>query len=325
MSLSVLTVALSISLPLYCPRTRHTHGTGTRQRAREVFCGYGRWGVFGSPFDGWLMFDGLRCISFFDVTSNAWKLLSVEVNMETTAISEILQSARVRPVTRFSMEHTMSSLARRAHMCRRRSVYDPHVSFLRTFQFFLRAARHPVDSDGRPTAGAQVLARIPMVVPRHPCHSGPALHCRVPSRSERCLHSKSDRYFFVVVDCDWSYLLSVELLSCLDLISFFQWFSPRTDWCQQATAVTSFPSVTSHPSHTYKDSDLGAPNHLPRTRTKPPAPRRSLTSVLYPVTPHVHHCADKNNRKRSPRTARSPSSPRHGNLYWSLPFKKWLH
>ena len=34
-------------------------------------------------------------------------------------------------------------------------------------------------------------------------------------RSERCLLSKSDRYFFVVVDCDESYLLSVELLSCL--------------------------------------------------------------------------------------------------------------
>ena len=53
---------------------------------------------------------------------------------------------------------------------------------------FLRAARHPADSDGRPTAGAQVLATGPKV-PWHPYHSGPALHCRVPSRSERCLHS----------------------------------------------------------------------------------------------------------------------------------------
>ena len=59
-----------------------------------------------------------------------------------------------------------------------------HVSFL----FFLRAARHPVDSDGRPTAGAQVLARV-RKLPWHPYHSGPALHCRVPSRSERCLLS----------------------------------------------------------------------------------------------------------------------------------------
>ena len=83
-------------------------------------------------------------------------------------------------------------------------------------EVFLRAARHPADSDWRPTAGAQVLARVPKV-PWHPYHSGPALHFRVPSRSERCSLSKSDRYFFVVVDCDKSYLLSVELLSCLVL------------------------------------------------------------------------------------------------------------
>ena len=41
------------------------------------------------------------------------------------------------------------------------------IFFLRTF---LRAARHPADSDGRPTAGAQVLARVPVV----------PWHCRVP-------------------------------------------------------------------------------------------------------------------------------------------------
>ena len=45
--------------------------------------------------------------------------------------------------------------------------------------FFLRAARHPADCDGRPTAGAQVPARVPMV-PWHPYHFGSALHCRVP-------------------------------------------------------------------------------------------------------------------------------------------------
>ena len=68
-------------------------------------------------------------------------------------------------------------------MCRRRSVYDPHVSFLRTFLVFFCAARHPADSDGRPTAGAQVLARVPMV-PSHPYHSGPALpaECRLALR-----------------------------------------------------------------------------------------------------------------------------------------------
>ena len=58
---------------------------------------------------------------------------------------------------------------------------------IRRFLFF-RAARHPADSDGRPTAGAQVLARV-VKVPWHPYHSAPALHCRVPSRSERCLLS----------------------------------------------------------------------------------------------------------------------------------------
>ena len=50
---------------------------------------------------------------------------------------------------------------------------------------FLDVVRHPADSDGRPTAGAQVLAWVSMV-PWHPCHSGPALHSRVPSRSESC-------------------------------------------------------------------------------------------------------------------------------------------
>ena len=42
--------------------------------------------------------------------------------------------------------------------------------------FFLRLARHPADTDGRSTGGAQVLARLPMV-PWHPYHSGPAQHC----------------------------------------------------------------------------------------------------------------------------------------------------
>ena len=53
---------------------------------------------------------------------------------------------------------------------------------------FLCAARHPVDSDERPTAGTRVLAMV-LRVPWHPYHSGTALHCRVPSRSERCLPS----------------------------------------------------------------------------------------------------------------------------------------
>ena len=58
--------------------------------------------LFFSLLDGWLMFDGLRYMSFFDVTSNAWKLLSVEVNMEIKAKSDILQYS-------CAMEHAISS------------------------------------------------------------------------------------------------------------------------------------------------------------------------------------------------------------------------
>ena len=38
--------------------------------------------------DGWLMFDGLQCICLFDVTSNAWKLLSVEMKMTVEITSK---------------------------------------------------------------------------------------------------------------------------------------------------------------------------------------------------------------------------------------------
>ena len=106
-------------------------------------------------------------------------------------------------LTRFSMEHTISSLARRFQMT---FSFRSACFFPEDLPFFLRAARHPADSDRRrPTAGAQVLVRGPMV-PWHPYHSGPALHSRVPSRSESCSLSMSDRYFFVVVDCDKRYL-----------------------------------------------------------------------------------------------------------------------
>ena len=118
------------------------------------------------------MFDGVQYICLFDVTSNAWKLLSVETN-DDGDYSEISDS-RVQPVTHFSMQHTILSL-----MCRR---------FSARFFLFLRAARHPADSDARPTAGARVLAMV-LMVPWHLYHSGPAPHCTVSSRSERCLLS----------------------------------------------------------------------------------------------------------------------------------------
>ena len=60
--------------------------------------------------DGWLMFDGLLYICFFDVTSNAWKLLEVEVQDDDGDYSDIRES-RVRPVTRCPMQHMISSLA----------------------------------------------------------------------------------------------------------------------------------------------------------------------------------------------------------------------
>ena len=70
---------------------------------------------------------------------------------------------------------------------------------------------------GRSTAGAQVLARIPKV-PRHPYHSGPALHCCLPLRAVDL--SKSDKALFVVVEydlCDLAFCGAV-VLSCLVLI-----------------------------------------------------------------------------------------------------------
>ena len=92
--------------------TTFTHGFFLMITRHEMFL----------PVDGWLMFDGLRYICVFDVTSNAWKLFSVEVPNDYGDCNEIRDS-RVQPVTRFSMQHTISSL-----MCRRRSI---------TFRMFL--------------------------------------------------------------------------------------------------------------------------------------------------------------------------------------------
>ena len=51
------------------------------------------------------------------------------------------------------------------------------AELVRNFFCVLRGTQRTLT--GRPTAGAQVLARVPKV-PWHPYHSGPALHCRVP-------------------------------------------------------------------------------------------------------------------------------------------------
>ena len=146
-----------------------------------------------SPFDGWLTFDGLRYTSFLDVTSNAWKPLSVEVQDDYGDYNVILQSTWVRPATRFSNgAHDFDVGVENFSVQTTFNMRSEIVSFLRTFLVFLCAARHPADFDGRPTAGAQVLARVASL-PWQPCHFGPALHCRVPSRSERCLFTLQKR------------------------------------------------------------------------------------------------------------------------------------
>ena len=54
------------------------------------------------------MFDGLRYICFFDVTSKARKLLQVDVQDDCGDYSEIRES-RVRPVTCFATQNAISS------------------------------------------------------------------------------------------------------------------------------------------------------------------------------------------------------------------------
>ena len=146
------------------------------------------YGVFiFSPFDGWLTFDGLRYTSFFDVTSNAWKLLSFEMQDDYGDYNEIRDSSEYSCATSdtllngaYDFDFGVKNFSEQTTF----SMRSAGVSFLRTL-VFLRATRHPADSDGRPTAGTQLLVRVPMV-PWHPYHSGPALHCRVQSRSESC-------------------------------------------------------------------------------------------------------------------------------------------
>ena len=86
------------------------------------------------------MFDGLRSIHFFDVTSNARNLPQVEVQDDCRDYSEIREPC-ARPVTSCDAAHDFEFGAKNP-IGRRRSV-----SFFAEF-FFLRAARHPADSDG---------------------------------------------------------------------------------------------------------------------------------------------------------------------------------
>ena len=129
-----------------------------------------------TPFDGWLTFDGLRYTSFFDENGES---------RDSSGYSCATGGALLFGAYDFGCG--MKSLNVQTTFSMRSAI----VSFLKTF--LLRAARHPVDSDGRPTAGAQVLARVSLI-PWYPYFSGPALHWSVPSRSESC--------FFAVVERD---------------------------------------------------------------------------------------------------------------------------
>ena len=165
------------------------------------------------------MFDGLQYMTFFDVTSNAWKFTSVEVFMEITAKSEILQSTRVRPVTRFSMEHTISSSGVKELQCADDFQYAIRsFFFLEDFPSFFCVLR----GTQRTLTGVQTL--VPRYWPGYPWYHGIRAtlgqHCTAECRlALRDVHApKAIGTFFVAVDCDWSFLLSVELLSCLVLL-----------------------------------------------------------------------------------------------------------
>ena len=183
--------------PSHCPRTLVIHiGLGLFM---EFFFGMGSQdGAFFSPFDGWLTLTVCG--------TNVWKLFSAEVQDEYGIYNVILQSTRVRQVTGFGNGvYDFGFGVKNCSVQTTFSVRSAIVSFQRTSKVFF------VYFDERPTAGAQVLARV-LSIPWYPYHFGPALHCRVPSRSERYVFSKSDRHFFVVVEHDSSDLLSVELL-----------------------------------------------------------------------------------------------------------------
>ena len=82
----------------------------------------------------------------------------------------------------------------------------------------MRVARHQRTLTGRPTAGAQVLARVPEV----PWHIRTTLgqHCAAERRlALKDVYSpKAIGSFFVVVERDSGDLLSVESLSCLIVV-----------------------------------------------------------------------------------------------------------
>ena len=107
-------------------------------------------------------------------------------------------------------------------------------------------------------------------------------------------------------------------LDHLDDLTVLQQFSPLTA-VRQAAATSRPVLFTSHFSHPCKD--------LPRTRTKPPAQRRSLTSALYPQTTVHRHGPRKPHASFDRKQA--PHRGKHGLLILSggaaFLFLLWVH
>ena len=112
-------------------------------RGKVVYCifyGIGnQHGACFSPFDEWLTFDGLRYTSFLDVTANAWKLLSVEVQDDYGDYNEIKDSSEYSCATSdtllggaYDFDFGLKSFSVQTTFSKRSAV----VSFSRTFLFF---------------------------------------------------------------------------------------------------------------------------------------------------------------------------------------------
>ena len=115
---------------------------------------------------------------------------------------------------------------------------------------------------------------------------------------------------------NWKHLHLLSLLS-----SFFFNNSLHVQTGVKQAVITSLPLVPSRPSHPYQGCDPTAPKHHRRTRTNPP---RTTTGVdIRAVSCHLHQQKQENTFPTQ--TTRSLQQARHGNLHWSLPFKRWHH
>ena len=102
----------------------------------------------------------------------------------------------------------------------------------------------------------------------------------------------SPQFFVVIFTITIRIKLKIDNIHCnnylyylSDVILCFQLFSPRTHWCQTSRHHMVSPCLFA-PHTPNPDCDPTATKQLPRTRTKPPGQRRSLTSVLSTVHRH---------------------------------------